>query len=114
MGLDKVIRLDKGDFVGKAALAEEAKSPPNRFVTLVVDGDVPEYGAAVTKDGDQVGALTSPCKSPTLGTVIGLTVLRSDLAREGETVEVAAGEGTALATVAAMPIYDTGKTRPRA
>ena len=46
---------------------------------------VPEYGAAVTKDGEQVGTLTSPCESPTLGKMIGLTVLRSDLAREGET-----------------------------
>ena len=53
MSLDKVIRLDTGDFCGKAALAETAKSPPNRLVTLVVEGsDVPEYGAAVTKDGE--------------------------------------------------------------
>ena len=114
MGLDKVIRLDKGDFCGKAALAAEAQNPPNRFVTLVVEGPVPEYGAAVTKDGEQVGTLTSPCESPTLGRTIGLTVLRSDLAREGELVEVAVGDGTAPATVSPMPIYDTEKTRPRA
>jgi glycine cleavage system T protein len=113
MGLDKVIRLDKGDFCGKAALAAEAQNPPNRFVTLVVDGDVPEYGATVTRDGERVGTLTSPCESPTLGKVIGLTVLRSDLAREGERVEVAVGDGTAPATVASMPIYDTEKRRPR-
>jgi aminomethyltransferase len=113
MGLDKLIRLDKGDFCGKEALAAEAANPPNRFVTLVVDGDVPEYGAAVTRDGEVVGTLTSPCESPTLGKVIGLAVLRNDLAREGETVEVA-GDCTAPATVAALPIYDTEKTRPRA
>jgi aminomethyltransferase len=113
MGLDAMIRLDGGDFHGKAALAAEAASPPNRFVTLVVDGAVPEYGAAVTKDGEQVGTLTSPCESPTLGKVIGLTVLRSDLAREGERVEVAVEDGTAPATVAPLPIYDPGKTRPR-
>lgn len=114
MGLDAMIKLDKGDFHGKAALEAEAAGPANRFVTLVVDGPVPEYGAAVTKDGEQVGTLTSPCESPTLGKVIGLTVLRSDLAREGERVEVAVEDGTAPATVAAMPIYDPGKTRPRA
>ena len=113
MGLDKMIALDGDDFCGKAALAGEAASPPNRFVTLVVDGDVPEYGAAVTKDGEPAGTLTSPCESPTLGKVIGLTVLRADLAREGETVEVAVGDGTAPATVAPVPLYDTGKTRPR-
>ncbi len=113
MGLDKLIVLDK-EFCGRDALAKEAASPPNRFVTLVVDGPVPEYGAAVTSGGERVGTLTSPCESPTLGKVIGLTVLRSDLAREGEQVEVAVEDGTAPATVAPLPIYDTEKKRPRA
>jgi len=113
MCLDGMIRLDKGDFCGKAALEAEAASPVNRFVTLVVEGPVPEYFAAVTKDGESVGTLTSPCESPTLGKVIGLTVLRADLAREGEQVEVAVEDGTAPATVASLPIYDPGKTRPR-
>jgi aminomethyltransferase len=114
VGLDKVVRVDKAGFCGKEVLAAEVASPPNRFVTLVVDGAVPGYGAAVSKDGETVGTLTSPCESPTLGRVIGLTVLRTDLARDGESVEVAVDGGTAPATVAPMPLYDTQKRRPRA
>jgi aminomethyltransferase len=114
MSLDKVIRLDKGDFCGKAALAETAKAPPRRLVTLSVEGsDVPEYGAAVTKDGEPAGTLTSPCESPTLGKVIGMAVLETPLAVKGETVEVAVGDGTATASVEDFPIYDPEKTRPR-
>jgi glycine cleavage system aminomethyltransferase T len=114
MSLDKVIRLDGGDFCGKAALAETAKAPPRRLVTLSVEGsDVPEYGAAVTKDGETAGTLTSPCESPTLGKVIGMAVLDTPLAVKGETVEVAVGDGTATATVEDFPIYDPEKTRPR-
>jgi aminomethyltransferase len=114
MSLDKVIVLDKGDFHGKAALEQTAKSPPRRMVTLVLDGsDVPEYGAVVTKDGGPAGMLTSPSESPTLGKVIGLAVLETRFARKGETVEVALGEGTARATVDDLPIYDPEKTRPR-
>ena len=79
-----------------------------------MQGDVPEYGAAVTKDGATVGTLTSPCESPTLGKVTGLSVLRSDLAHPGERVDVAVGDDSAPATVAPLPIYDTDKTRPRA
>ncbi len=45
-------RLDKDDFHGRAALEAEGDAPANRFVTLVVDGAVPEYGAAVTRVGD--------------------------------------------------------------
>ncbi|MEX1263183.1 MAG: aminomethyltransferase family protein [Actinomycetota bacterium] len=114
VGLDKLVRLDKARFCGRDALAAEAASPPNRFVTLVVDGAVPAYGAAVTKGGEQVGTLTSSCESPTLGKVIGLTVLRSDLARVGERVEVSVEGGSAPATVAPVPLYDTEKKRPRA
>jgi glycine cleavage system T protein len=114
VGLDRFICVDKAEFYGKEALAAAAASPSNRFVTLVVDGPVPRYGAAVTKDGEQVGTLTSPCESPTLGRVIGLTVLRTDLARDGESVEVPVDGGTAPATVAPMPLYDTEKERPRA
>ncbi len=114
MSLDKVIRLDTGDFHGKSALAETAKSPPRRLVTLSVEGsDVPEYGAAVTKDGEPAGTLTSPAESPTLGKVIGMAVLESRFAGKGETVDVALGEGTVSATVDDFPIYDPEKTRPR-
>jgi len=81
----------------------------------VLDGDeVPEYGAAVTKDGSPVGTLTSPCESPTLAKVIGMAVLDSGCSAVGERVEVAVGDGTAAATVATLPVYDPGKARPRA
>jgi aminomethyltransferase len=114
VSLDKVIRLDTGDFHGKAALEETAKSPPRRMVTLALEGDeVPEYGSDVHKDGEPAGTLTSPCESPTLGKVIGLAVLETRFAREGETVEVAVGDGTVSAKVEPLPIYDPEKRRPR-
>jgi aminomethyltransferase len=114
MSLDKVIRLDGGDFHGKAALAETATSPPRRLVTLSLEGDeVPEYGAAVTKDGEPAGTLTSPALSPTLERVIGMAVLETRVASKGETVDVALGDGTVSATVDDFPVYDPEKTRPR-
>jgi aminomethyltransferase len=114
MGLDKVIRLDTGDFHGKPALSETAKAPPSRFVTLAVEGsEAPEYGAAVTVDGEPAGTLTSPCESPTLGRVIGLAVLEVEHATPGTKVDVALGDGTVPATVETLPIYDPEKKRPR-
>ena len=114
VSLDKVVHLDGGDFQGKDALAATAKSPPRRLVTLSLEGsEVPEYGAAVTKDGEPAGTLTSPCESPTLGRVIGMAVLETRFARKGETVEVALGDGTVAATVDDFPVYDPEKRRPR-
>ncbi|MDP9283359.1 MAG: aminomethyltransferase family protein [Actinomycetota bacterium] len=111
VSLDKVIRLDTGDFHGKEALAQTAQAPPRRMVTLVLDGsDVPEYGAAVTAENTPAGTLTSPCESPTIGKVIGLGVLDTEFTEPGTRLEVA---GAGAATVESLPIYDIDKRRPR-
>jgi glycine cleavage system T protein (aminomethyltransferase) len=113
--LDRLVALDKDvEFVGKDRLREVAANPPNRFVTLKVDGEtLPEYGATVTKDGEDVGVLSSPTDSPRYGK-IGLAVVRSGHAVPGTTVDVEIEGGSATATVDVLPIYDTNKTRPRA
>ena len=112
VSLDKVVRLDTGDFNGKEALAETAGSPRRRMITLVLEGGaVPEYGAAVSQDGEPAGTLTSPSESPTLGKVIGLAVLETRFAEPGTRLEV---DGGGPATVEPLPIYDPEKRRPRA
>lgn len=115
--LDNVIKLDKpGEFVGREALRAIAKQgTPRRLTTLRIEGEaLPEYGAAVTRDGREVGILRSPCQSPTFDMqVIGMAAIERDLAQPGEQVEVALGDGVIGATVAPFPLYDTEKRRPR-
>jgi aminomethyltransferase len=115
--LDNVIKLDKtGDFVGRDALREiAAQGTPRLLTTLRIDGDeVPEYGAAVTLDGQDVGILRSPCQSPTFEMqVIGMATIDRGLVRDGQPVEVALGDATVGATVVPFPLYDTEKRRPR-
>lgn len=112
--LDRVVALDAPvDFLGKERLREIAADPPNRFVTLRLQTEeLPEYGATVTRNGEEVGVLTSPTDSPRFGK-IGQTVIRRDLAEPGTTVEVALAEETVPATVDVLPLYDTDKRRPR-
>jgi aminomethyltransferase len=115
--LDNVIKLDKpGDFVGKEALRDIAAQGTARLLTtLRIDGeDVPEYGAAVTLDGREVGIVRSPCQSPTFDMqVIAMAAIDRELNSPGQRVEVALGDGTVGAAVAEFPLYDTKKTRPR-
>ncbi len=114
--LDNVIKLDKpGDFVGKAALKAIAEQgTPRLLTTLRLEGDqVPDYGAAVTLEGRDVGILRSPCLSPTFDQVIGMATIDRDLNVVGQRVEVAVEGGTVAATVDEFPLYDTKKTRPR-
>jgi dimethylglycine dehydrogenase len=60
--LERFIKMDKGDFVGKAALEKRVSAGPQRkLVTLVVDTkDAPAHGgASVRIDGRIVGTVTS-------------------------------------------------------
>ncbi len=114
LGMDRVVALDgPGEFMGKDRLREVAFDPPNRFKTLRLEGDtLPAYGAAVTKDGQEVGVLTSPAMSPKLGN-IGIAILRTDAAVDGAGLEVAIGDASVGATVDVLALYDPQKLRPR-
>jgi aminomethyltransferase len=112
VSFDRVVKLDAG-FRGAEALRPIAADPRKRLKTLRVEGtEVPEYGAAVTRDGEPVGVLTSPADSPRFG-VIGIATLETPHAEEGTRVDVALGDGTASATVAELSVYDPRKERPR-
>jgi aminomethyltransferase len=115
--LDNVVKLDtQSDFVGRDALrAIAAEGTPRLLVTLRIEGDeVPEYGAAVTVDGSDVGIVRSPCQSPTFDmAVIAMAIVDRSLAETGQRVDVALGDGTVAATVDTLPLYDTEKRRPR-
>jgi aminomethyltransferase len=112
VSMDRFIKTDT-ECVGAAALAEVGANRQRRFKTLRIEGDTaPEAGAAVTKDGEAVGTLTSPATSPRLGT-IGLAILRTDVANDGEKVDVAVAGGTEPATVDVLSLYDPQKQKPR-
>lgn len=108
LSLDRFIKPGT-ECVGSEALAAAGAHPPRRFKTLRIQGDVaPEAGATVTRDGEEVGAVTSPAVSPRLGT-IALAILVTEVASDGETVQV----GDAVATVAPRSLYDPEKKKPR-
>jgi aminomethyltransferase len=110
---DRLVNFALGDFNGRASLEAIAAAPPRRFKTLRVEGEVlPEYGAAVISEEEQVGTLTSPSRSPRYG-LIGLAVLDTGVAANGTRLEVAIGDRTAGATVDVLPVYDPEKRRPR-
>jgi aminomethyltransferase len=65
------------------------------------DSRIPTPGAAVTVEGREVGRITSPVVSPTLGRGIALGFLRREHWAPGTRVEVE----SLTAEVAALPFY---------
>ena len=110
---DRLVALSR-DFLGREALEGVADNPPRRMKTLKVEGDrVPDANATVLKGDAPVGTLTSPTLSPAYG-VIGLAILDSEAAHEGNQLDVVTGDGERLrAAVHTLPIYDPKRRRPR-
>jgi aminomethyltransferase len=118
VNLDRMVKLDKPDFVGKDALvAEHEAGITHRSVTLVIAGDeAPDYNTPVFQNGRGVGKLTSPSagRSPTVDKLIAMATIDAELATLGTQVEVTLPDGRLVpAIVDQHPIYDPQKTRPR-
>ena len=108
VSMDRFIKTDT-EVVGADVLASYGASPPKRFKTLRFEGELPEAGTPVTRDGAEVGVVTSLADSPRVGK-IGLAVLDAAAAEDGSKVEA----GGSVATVDVLSVIDPKKERPRA
>ena len=106
-GLGWTVKLDKGDFVGRAALAKVKEGGPRRrLVGLSMDaGNIPRHGAAVMKDGEKIGTITSGTHSFFLGHPIALAIVEGPSLRAGDKVSVDVRGREAPAEVAGLPFY---------
>ena len=117
-GLDRFIRFEKPDFVGKAALlAEKQRGVTKRFVTLTLDdpgaADAPSM-ATIWHDGAVVGEVTSGAWGYRVGQSVALGMLRADLCEPGGKVEVEIYGQRFVATVQAdTPLWDASNSRLR-
>ncbi|HET9599726.1 MAG TPA: glycine cleavage system aminomethyltransferase GcvT [Anaeromyxobacteraceae bacterium] len=106
-GLGWVVKLDKGDFVGRGALVKQKEAGLSRKLvgfTLTEPG-IPRHGHAVLQDGKPVGTVTSGTRSPSLGTSIGLAYVPPGLAAEGSTFAVDIRGRAVAAKVVKTPFY---------
>ena len=106
-GLGWVVKLGKGDFVGRSALQlQRAEGVRRRLVGIVMDEPaVPRHGYAVWQDGASVGTVTSGTRSPTLKSFIGLAYLATEVAAPGTPVTVDVRGRRMAARVVARPFY---------
>jgi aminomethyltransferase len=106
-GLAWVVKLDKGDFVGRDALVKQKEAGvPRKLVGFTLtDPGIPRHGYPVLQDGRKVGDVTSGTKSPSLGISIGLAYVPTALAAEGSGFAVEIRGRAAAARVVKTPFY---------
>ncbi|HMN88174.1 MAG TPA: glycine cleavage T C-terminal barrel domain-containing protein, partial [Bauldia sp.] len=93
-GLGFCVRLDKGDFIGRDALARiKAEGPARRLVSFTVDGFAPFHGGeTILHDGRVVGSVSSAGFGHTLQKTIAFGYVPAALAGEGAFTIVAFGD----------------------
>jgi len=106
-GLDWIVKLDKGNFVGREALvsAREAGSS-RRLVGFEVEGrGIARQGHAIVADSRVVGAVTSGTFSPTFEKALGMAYVESAFAAPGTAIEVDVRGRAVAARVVSLPFY---------
>src|SRR6266571_2112309 len=89
-GLGWVVKPAKGDFIGRAAIEKvRAAGVTRRLVGFeMAERAVARHGYRMSKDGAEVGVVTSGSFSPSLERCIGMGYLRADLAPAGTELDV--------------------------
>ena len=107
VNLGRVVKLDKGDFVGRAALADvQQQGPRRKLIGLqMVDNAIPRSGYEVRADGVPVGHVTSGTLSPTLGSKIAMALVDPASAGTGNAFEVVVRERPYRAEQVKLPFY---------
>jgi dimethylglycine dehydrogenase len=115
-GLGRLIDLDKGDFVGRAAALRQQDEPPRqRLVTLVVDaGDADAYGdEPVLAEGRVVGFTTSGGYGHCVGKSLALAYLPPAFATPDIPLAVTLLGEDRPARLAPTALYDPSGARMR-
>jgi aminomethyltransferase len=117
VGLDRWIRFDGRDFIGRDALLRvRDNGPDRRWVGVTLEGDV----AAAVRDevvdeaGKPIGYVTYSNRGHTVNRLLALAYVSSDRATPGTPVSVRSKGGLVRGQVAKTPFFDPESARLRA
>ena len=116
VGLDRWIRFDKGEFIGRDALSRvRDEGIDERWTGLVLDGDRPAAEKArVLAGGQDVGFVTYSDHGYSIGKTLATAHLKKPFDELGTELTVAVDGAPTRAVVTAMPFFDPEGARLRA
>jgi aminomethyltransferase len=102
-----VVKLAKGDFVGRAALeAQKAAGVARKLVGFTVaERAIPRHGMPVLVGGEPSGEVCSGTMSPSTGVAIGMCYVPAASAAEGTPLEIDVRGRRVPASVTKPPFY---------
>lgn len=112
-GLDRWLKLDKGEFIGREALlaVKESGGPKRRVVGLeMVERGIARDGYPVLDlEGKEIGVVTSGSPAPFLKTNIAMALVPTEVAASGSDVLVQVRTNQVRAKQVPVPFYKRAK-----
>jgi aminomethyltransferase len=111
--LEWIVKLEKGDFMGRDVLErEKAEGPRRKLVGFeMVDRGIARHGYPVVDGEQEIGVVTSGTHSPTLKKAIGLAYLPLDKSAPGAEFSVLIRGKEVRARVVPTPFYKRATQR---
>ena len=102
-----ICKLNKGDFVGREALAKQKEEGVKRRLVgfEITERGIARDGQEVVVDGKKVGRVTSGSPAPFLKTNIGLAYVPVELAGEGQQLHIDVRGRLVAAQIVKTPFY---------
>ncbi|HUE76522.1 MAG TPA: glycine cleavage system aminomethyltransferase GcvT [Longimicrobiales bacterium] len=112
-GLGWVVKLGKGDFIGRDALARQKEDGVREKLAAFVlrEKGFPRQGYEVRFDGEPAGLVTSGLLSPSTGKGIGMAYLPAEATKPGTAIEIVIRDRAVPAEVVKPPFYTEGSLR---
>ncbi len=113
-GLGWTVKLEKGEFVGRSALAEVKARGPKRRIAGLRAGPrtIPRHGAILSRAEEPIGEVTSGTHSFWLDAGIGLGLVRPECAEPGGRLSFESRGAEASAEVTSLPFYRGSAGKP--
>lgn len=111
-GLGWIVKLDKGDFIGKEVLMRHKKEGTARSLAgfFVDDPGIARHGDKVfDASGAELGWVTSGTKTPTLNRALGLAIVATSKSAVGQALFIEVRGKRLKSTVAKRPFYSALK-----
>jgi len=102
-----VVRLEKGDFIGKAAIEKLKKSGPSRVRVgfKVLEKRIPRQGQELLSNSEKAGTVTSGTLSPTLGIGVGMGFVTPNLTSSGQQLGIRIRDRIVASEIVKLPFY---------
>ncbi|MBX6312600.1 MAG: glycine cleavage system aminomethyltransferase GcvT [Isosphaeraceae bacterium] len=105
-GLGWAVKLNKGDFVGRAALEHLKANPGKARVGLALEGKrIARQGAIVKRNGQPIGVVTSGTFAPTLSRSLAMALVDPTCSAEGTPLTIDIRGHDEPARVVTLPFY---------